>query len=218
MSRSRIQPNHGRRLIVEDSDQHVVIQLLARHEADWETPDSRLPFVHAAGGIERALDEAEIAAKARATYHRVGVLIDADLDASGQWVRLRDRWRRAGIEVPDKVPPDGWVADQPDGRRFGAWIMPDNIVAGAIEVFLAQLVPVGDGRWSYACEAVDHARTLGAPLRDADVDKARIATWLAWQEQPGRPPGLAIRARAFSHDAPAALAFVAWFRRLYDAP
>ena len=46
--------------------------------------------------------------------------------------------------------------------------------------------------------------------------KAILHTWLAWQQEPGRPYGTAVGARFFRHDSPAALAFLAWFKRLFS--
>ncbi|MGH9822270.1 MAG: DUF3226 domain-containing protein [Blastocatellia bacterium] len=45
--------------------------------------------------------------------------------------------------------------------------------------------------------------------------KAHIHTWLAWQEKPGLPLGLAITFRYLNPDAPSAQQLVAWVRRLF---
>lgn len=50
------------------------------------------------------------------------------------------------------------------------------------------------------------------------VRKAMIHTWLAWQREPGRPMGLAITKRFLDPEAPSAMEFVAWVRRLFDLP
>ncbi len=57
----------------------------------------------------------------------------------------------------------------------------------------------------------------GAAFPEAKRLKAVLHTWLAWQERPGVPYGLAIKARYFGHDSPAARAFVEWFRRVFGA-
>jgi hypothetical protein len=46
--------------------------------------------------------------------------------------------------------------------------------------------------------------------------KARIHTWLAWQENPGLPFGTAITARYFGADSQEALKFVNWFNLLFS--
>jgi hypothetical protein len=46
--------------------------------------------------------------------------------------------------------------------------------------------------------------------------KALIHTWLAWQEEPGTPLGLAIKRQYFAGDAPLAAEFVNWLKRLFE--
>lgn len=215
MSAPKLSRNHPRRMIVENHDAHALIHLMKRHGADWDMPDPRLPFVHSAGDDVKALEEAALTVKA--TYTHVGVVIDADTDANARWASLRDRWRKSGLEVPDDLPVGGWVGPQENGRKFGAWIMPDNRSAGALEAFLHTLVPPGDLRWPLAGNATRQARDLGPPERKAPPeDKARLYAWLAWQENPGRPPGTAIHARFLRHDSELALEFAAWFRGMYE--
>ncbi len=58
---------------------------------------------------------------------------------------------------------------------------------------------------------------------DADDDirarwesgKAVLHAWLAWQNNPGRPYGTAIKSGYLRHDSAAARRFVAWFRQLF---
>lgn len=220
MTASKISHTHDRRLIVEGLDKHVVIQLLARHGACWgderRLPDPRLPYVSTADGVDPAIEQAGLAVKQG--YARLAVVLDADADAGARWQALSDRWTGAGLPAAGELPRGGWVHDLPDGRRFGAWVMPDNHLPGSLEAFLARLIPDGDPCWPWAAEAVEEARRRQAPLRDVDIDKARIHTWLAWREKPGKPPGTAILAGYFGHDTPLALQFVAWFRRVFDAP
>ena len=65
-------------------------------------------------------------------------------------------------------------------------------------------------------EHIDAATRQRYPNRHRS--KALIHTWLAWQQNPGRPMGTAIKAGYLQHDAPIALAFVAWLRRLFEIP
>ena len=45
--------------------------------------------------------------------------------------------------------------------------------------------------------------------------KALMHTWLAWQDDPGTPIGLAITKRYFDPETPHATAFVEWLSRLF---
>ena len=81
---------------------------------------------------------------------------------------------------------------------------------------LASLVEDGDRLFAHAETATDTATKLGAKFAPTKKQKAVNRAWLAWQKEPGLPYGTAIRAKYFRHDAPAATAFVAWFRQLYE--
>jgi DNA-binding transcriptional LysR family regulator len=52
-------------------------------------------------------------------------------------------------------------------------------------------------------------------FREAHDAGARMRTWPAWQEEPGKPFGTAITARYLDAHAPPAKALVDWMRRLF---
>ncbi len=81
--------------------------------------------------------------------------------------------------------------------------------AGSVEKVLE--APV----WSHAGEATIKAQTLGSHLAEKDLAKGKLYAWLAWQQSPGLPFGIALKARLFGHDSPEALRFVAWFTHLF---
>ena len=93
--------------------------------------------------------------------------------------------------------------------------MPDNILPGDLERFVSFLVPANDTLWSRAKTTIsdipDQDRRFGSKK-----SKAEIHTWLAWQQEPGRPLGVAIRARYLDPDAPKAQQFVKWLRELFE--
>ena len=96
--------------------------------------------------------------------------------------------------------------------------MPDNRGSGAIEDFLRGLIDDEDALLELAETSTTSASERGATFRDTHRRKAVLHTWLAWQQRPGLPYGLAVTARYFRHDSPAALAFVEWFRRVFAPP
>jgi hypothetical protein len=93
--------------------------------------------------------------------------------------------------------------------------MPNNQDQGQLEDFLIGLIPPRDECWAYARETTQNAKEHGARFPDKDVGKAGVHTWLAWQESPGLPFGMAIRAKYFGIDSPAGMAFAEWFKRLF---
>lgn len=210
-------PNSPFRLLVEGSDdQHSVLHLLARHGYDWDNSRVDRPYVRAAGNADLLLAELSLATKDRWYYHRLGVVIDTDASPMGRWAQLRAYAQAAGIELPELPQREGTVVAGPHpGSRIGFWLMPDNLSPGNLEVFLAKLVPENDPTWPWADEVVHEARQRGARCKPVDHPKSALHTWLAWQERPGIPFGIALQAQVFRHDAEDALRFVAWFKRLF---
>ena len=70
--------------------------------------------------------------------------------------------------------------------------------------FLTMLRPV----WQLSLKASGVSKPLDEP-------KAVIHTWLAWQEEPGRPFGTAIKARFLDPSVPEVDVLTAWLKRLF---
>lgn len=197
-------------LWVEGKNDSAVVQSLCLHHdvpRDLFKVDERT-------GVDVILDGLGVALRARGR-ERFGIVVDANGDVGRRWAAIRDVLRREGYpDVPDHPEPDGMVLSGPELPRFGVWIMPDNRAAGMLEDFAAALVPEGDFLWDHAGAVVDGIPPQHRRFRDAHRSKARIRTWLAWQEEPGAPMGQAITKRYLDGDAPAGRRFVAWLRRL----
>ena len=148
----------------------------------------------------------------------IGFVLDADGASEDRWRSVRTRIDGLGLNLPNKIPKGGFVGKTNDDykARVGVWMMPDNRRSGAIEEFLQDLIDNGDALLQLAETSTTSARGLGAAFPDAKQRKAVLYTWLAWQKRPGVPYGTAIRARYFQHDSLAALAFVDWFRRVFQ--
>lgn len=102
-------------------------------------------------------------------------------------------------------------------ERLGVWIMPDNRHRGAVEEFLLGLVPDDATELvEYARRSVDGARSRGASLRDVDVTKSVVHTWLAWQEEPGPQLHEAVMRRLLDPRHPRSQPFVSWFNTLFE--
>lgn len=151
--------------------------------------------------------------------HSLGVVIDADTDLNSCWDSLRSRLDRAGYPRVPRVPDvRGMVLDSPHGTllpRVGLWLMPNNATAGILEDFLRFLVPSGDPLFHHVEVSVgsipDGIRRF---LPHAEA-KAIIHTWLAWQEEPGKPLGQSITARYLDANVPEVHLFISWMKRLF---
>ena len=200
-------------------DTHAIVHLLLRHGVDCESIPVRIKSVRGDGdepsGADRLLAEMETDVLA-STGRSIGFVLDADEVPGDRWNAVSGRLKPVGLTLPDEIPPEGFVDDASTIQaRVGVWLMPDNRRSGALEEFLRDLVESEDPLLPIADTSTRHAKEQGARFPDSDRRKAVLHAWLAWQERPGLPYGTAIRARYFGHDSAAALAFVAWFRRVF---
>ena len=197
------------RIIVEgQDDRHVVEKLLFHHDLGelFEVKDKE--------GIEKLLDtlEEEIGAT---DVEKLGIIIDADDDLAAQWARLTRILPRCGYAaVPTAPDAAGTIVPGENGRQIGIWIMPNNVLTGNLEDFVGGLIPERDVLWPRAKDSVNGIPEPDRRFKPAHLPKARIHTWLAWQEQPGTRMGAAINKKYLDPGCPQAQDFVQWIRRL----
>lgn len=209
-----------RLLLVEGvDDEYVFVHLLQHHKL------SDVCVVKKSGGDEPLRDDFRVRLKAQ-NETRLGVVIDADLDLEARWRSLRDLLIDAGYASVPLIPNAAGTVVRQTGKKtvVGIWVMPNNVLPGALEAFLQFLVPADDPLWEHAEASV---ATLPQPETGAAEwrktanwrNKARLHTYLAWQEKPGTPFGQAITARYLTADADAVAPLMAWVQQLFtDSP
>lgn len=171
------------------------------------------------GGVDHLLEGFPVRLKASNFGDIVGVVIDADTDMASRWQSLRDRLIGIGYEtVPDNPVPDGTILDPPAGKllpRVGIWVMPDNQRKGILEDFLRFLVPEGSRLFEHVKFSVASIPEGERRFSQLTEPKAIIHTWLAWQEEPGKPLGTAITARYLDPGVAQVDVLVSWLKRLF---
>ncbi len=202
-------------LLVEGKDDEHVLKHLSGNRGGPQFDEVR-PL----GGIDRLLEVIPVYWKSIADTAIVGIVVDADTDAASRWQALRDRLVKIGYEdFPQQPHRDGTVIDPlREARlpRVGIWMMPDNRNTGILEDFLRFLVPVGSPLLHHVIASIANIPKAELRFSQLDEPKAVIHTWLAWQEEPGRPLGTAITARYLDPNMPEADVLVAWLNRLYE--
>jgi hypothetical protein len=171
------------------------------------------------GSVDNLLDSIPVRLKTSEDGDIVGVVIDADTDVTARWQSLRDRLVRVGYTaVPGNPALDGTIIDPPAGvllPRVGVWIMPDNQTKGILEDFLRFLVPAGSPLFGHVTTSVTNIPEGERRFSQLAEPKALIHTWLAWQEEPGKPMGTAITARYLDATLAQVDVLVAWMNRLF---
>lgn len=209
--------------VESNDDLHAVIHLLERHGFAFDEKHCQVELVVSApkssagsGSVDFLLQGMEQAIKL-AVNKPIGFVLDADENPVSRWESVRNHLRNVEVDCPNSSPKDGFIGKSSLSRAtVGVWMMPDNASPGRLEDFLASLIAHADPLIEHAGKSTDTAASLGAKFPVIHRSKALIHTWLAWQEIPGKPFGIAMKARYFQHDKPAALEFVDWFRRLFS--
>ena len=205
-------------LLVEDGDHlSVISNLMQRHASLASVRGSYEVFIRALGSVTKVLDFDQVSVEwQNPKLERLALIVDADGDASERVSAIRDiaiqldlPWTYAG-SGPIKI-------EASDGRRFGAWIMPDNQSAGMVESFCTAMIDTEtDPIWRLAYEAMFEARRLGAQWRDTHMHRCHLYTWLSWQDTPGSPMGLAISKGILAGSPKNVQDFIEWFCDFYD--
>lgn len=204
----------GRKVLLVEGvdDEHVMKHICTNRGI------SHLDEVKEHGNYKELLKAIPVQIKLSEEGDVVGIVIDADTDPFARWQSVRHRLVEVEYpDVPNAPDPNGTILNPPDGSflpRAGIWIMPDNKMPGILEDFLDFLIPQSDALRAHARCSVDSLPEQR--FSDNDRPKALIHTWLAWQEEPGRPYGTAITARFLDPDLPQADVLASWLEQLFD--
>jgi hypothetical protein len=216
-----VSKSHPLILLVEDHDHSAVVAgIMQKNMSSWQNEDkSYVVKISVLESVENVLDHETLETYIKdASLKALGLIVDADDKIISRWSRISSFARDNNFkEIPDKLSPEGLVVSNHDGLRFGAWVMPNNLLEGKVETFCQSLMSdKTNPLWCHALNSTDIARVEhGAPWRDAHKDRAEILTWLSWQDPPLGRMGEAIRSNLLNHNAEPAQAFVKWFKTLY---
>ncbi len=197
---------------------HVIAHLLKGPLGVEEVKD--VLFIQEKQSITKLLSSLHLDLQ-RSDLERIGIIVDADEDMAARWMALRNRLLNLAdieIDVPKKPPPNGTIltAHRLDKSiQLGIWLMPNNQLTGKLEDFLSYLIPADDTLWPRAKSCVKQIPTQDRRFGSSSI-KAEIHTWLAWQQKPGLPLGLAVEARYFDTHAEQARKLVNWLQQLFN--
>jgi len=200
-------------LLVEGSDdEHVLKHICAQRRI------GELDEIKSQGNVSRLLESFPVRLK-ESNVDALGVVIDADTDLTARWQSLRDRLTSSGYQnVPANPIRTGTILEAPlEGLlpRVGVWIMPDNQTTGILEDFLHFLVPRGSRLFEHVKASVESIPEGERRFSQLDKPKAVIHTWLAWQQEPGKPFGTAITAKFLDANVTEVSVLVTWLKALF---
>ena len=195
-------------LLVEGTDdQHVCFALFAKYSVEENFK------VIEKGGIEKMINSLPVHLK-ESDVSTIGIMVDADTNLESRWDEIMNVLSKSGYDIGETgICSAGTIISQEDMPTVGVWIMPNNHVPGILEDFIRHLVPKDDVLLPYADSTI-----FGLPrtnFSDSKKSKALIHTWLAWQEDPGTPLGLAITKKYLSEDCSETRNLIGWINRLF---
>ena len=227
--------NAGRVVLVEGmGDLHAIagffqsLQLTSLHDRHsrnplrlvWNENGSRLNIVSADSvqNVNRELKTLHVLEKdGISDCKALALVVDADANPADRWRSVETTLRAIGHNPPKAPAPTGTILESDTALipRIGVWIMPDNRQAGMLETFLGMCVPQGSANpiWQRALAQTDAVKAEIAEssrFKDAHLDKARIHSYLAWNDPPGIPLGQAVLKRILAPESEQASIFLRW--------
>ena len=193
-------------LLVEGKDEVNLFGALMKHCFGAE---SRIQVIEAGGkdSFSENLQAIMTESGERPTLRAIGVVRDADQDASGAFRSVCDHLRNIGYE-----PPAGHDEFSDAAPSIGVFIVPDGTGPGAIET-LCRRSKEGDA----AAECVDEFLNCldeHAAMRSTSADKSFAHAYLAITENPVARVGEGAMQGAWNFDSPAFAALANFLREL----
>jgi len=205
----KIQEKHTKKLLVEGNDDQHVIWALCRKFNLLEIFD-----VIDCEGIKNIYDAIPVRFK-QSNIETLGIIVDADINLHDRWASIKNLLSGQGFPVPDDLPTEGLVLSKGD-IKAGVWIMPDNNVNGMLEDFLSFLIPTNDPLLPVVDTTLDEIENNKLnKYQLTHKSKARIHSWLSWQEDPGTPMGLSITKRYLTTDNERCERLINWLKELF---
>ena len=204
-------------LLVEGDDEKWVIpQFIEANGIIWENKQKRrIVEIKPFDGINK-LNKKLLNTELQASGLKIlGIILDADDYPANRWQSIRNCLIEIYPDIPEELPETGLI--HPGEIKVGVWMMPDNKERGMLETFLQFLLPEnGKALWDFSEQSCQQAKTQGACFKDSHSDKAKIHTWLAWQNPPGLQLHQAVLKRILSSASPQAAVFMQWFKKLFE--
>ena len=203
-------------LLVEGNNDFHIVCALCQHYNIKENFD-----VIPNNGIDTAVRKFEVVLKNPSAYRKIGIVVDADNNADSRWQQLLSILKNTGKYECDslELPVSGLILKPKEDfdSTVGIWIMPDNVNKGMIEDFALSMIEENDKLLEKAELTLCELEKDGLQrYKDVHRSKAKIHTYLAWQDEPGKPIGQSITAKVLKPESKTAKVFAKWLEQLFD--
>ena len=216
---ARIHDHPTSLLLVEGNDDfHVIHSLCKKFNVsvrNLENPTGGNFSVVDCKGIDELLMQIPLRFKSNLNFSTLGIIIDADTDLKSRWLSVVKILNELGFITPKEFPLSGLILTS-DKLKIGVWIMPNNNLNGMLEDFMSFLISEEDPLLPIVDSTIESIEKLNlnkySPIHKS---KAKIHTWLAWQEVPGIPLGQAITKNYLTTDEENCIQLIEWLNKLF---
>lgn len=164
-----------------------------------------------------------------ASRNRIGLVVDADFLQNGggflaTQALINQKLKSINWSPLSQTPYSGFKTtdNKNNGVQVGVWIMPDNLNDGYVENFVIQSISLDQQPLSnYAVQQTILAAAGGngiptIPTKPHHLDKAKIGTWLAWNNPPRMSIGAAHSNNLLNFNAGIGSDLTNWLKWLYS--
>jgi len=194
-----------------DTDCHVIASLCSHYKLEKD-----LFGFFSCGSYTKVLKKANalLSLDGEQKKQTIGIVLDADTSVASRWQAIKNKLKDYEYPIPDKPNIGGTILNYSSLPRLGIWLMPNNIDVGMLEDFCLLLVE--ENKKAVADECINIAIKKNATtFKEVHKAKALIHTYLAWQDEPGKPIGQAITAKILEPSYPISLEFKKWLIELF---
>lgn len=203
------------KLLVEgNEDVHVILAL-------WNAANRPESFdIINCHSVQQLLKNLKIRLTVPLTNQRIGIVVDADTDISARWDSIKSHLDATGKYNCKKcqLQEGGLILPSinPEYPTIGVWIMPNNKLPGMLEDFVAALAPTDDPLMEKAEDVLNQLEKSNIQrYKPVHRSKAKIHSYLAWQDEPGRPMGQSITAHVLNPNSKTGQLFLDWLQILF---
>lgn len=205
----KINEKYNKKLLVEgNDDQHVIWALCEK----FNIP--KVFDVIDCAGIDNLYKSIPVRFK-QTDIEVIGIIIDADVNLNDRWTYVKNLLSNQGFKLPENLPNEGLVLSN-GNIKVGVWIMPSNNINGMLEDFISFLVPKDDKLLPIVDATLNEIENEKLNRYSLiHKSKAKIHSWLSWQEDPGTPMGLSITKRYLTTDNETCKHLIDWLQKLF---
>ncbi|MCX7098059.1 MAG: hypothetical protein NTV43_09185 [Methylococcales bacterium] len=153
----------------------------------------------------------------------LAVVIDADYKAEGGlgYQKTVEQFESIVAElgylpVSDLSNNPGLIFQHSDGLSdLGLWVMPNNDSDGMLEDWIKDCIHQDEKPLFTHAESIVEALNPKR-FKPIHLSKAEVATWLAWQEQPGHGLYLTVTGQLLDANKPLYSDLIAWLKHIFE--